>query len=296
MKRQTVVCALLVLAFAGVSEAQASDFEVKCDQGKSIQDVLDGGQGRTQPGDTIFVTGTCNEKVLVHSHLVGITLDGRGKDGQGRATIEASDPGRDAIRIEGRDITIIGFTVEGGSNGINVDDGSANILDNAVKGSNGSGIQISNNSLGQIFGNEVSGVGNQGLNIIQSSYAFIEDNKIQSNEILGVFVTEASAAVIQRNNISNNGSDGVIVIQNSHVNVFENQMDGNGGSGVVVSDLGNASLSQPGFGPNNTSPGNKNQGFGVQCNSGRVSGRLGTLDGLAGDIDVVAPCENAISP
>ena len=79
---------------------------------------------RLKPGDAVLVHGTCRENILIQPELQRITLDG-----QGKATIKAADARRPAIQVLGREVTIKGFTVTGGSFGIAINRGETLVID-----------------------------------------------------------------------------------------------------------------------------------------------------------------------
>ena len=88
---------------------------VDCNVGETLQSKLDA----AQPGDTIEITGTCNEAVVVNKD--DITLDG-GKS----AIIDAMDIDDAAIFVDGRqNVTIKGLTVQNGLFGIKIVEGAA---------------------------------------------------------------------------------------------------------------------------------------------------------------------------
>ena len=79
-------------------------FTVHCNAGESIQSKID----EAQPGDTIMITGTCNEAVVVNKD--GITLDGGGL-----AVIDGAGIDRWAVDVTGRQkVNIRGLTVQNG--------------------------------------------------------------------------------------------------------------------------------------------------------------------------------------
>ena len=81
---------------------------VDCTAGESIQSKM----AQAQPGDTIEITGTCNEAVVVNKD--GITLDGGGS-----AVIDAMDFDAPTISINGyQNVIIKGLTVQNGLSGV----------------------------------------------------------------------------------------------------------------------------------------------------------------------------------
>ena len=77
---------------------------VNCASGETIQGVMD----QVQPGDTITITGTCTETVVVGRD--GVTMDGRGS-----AVIDGGGASAAVILVKGhRNVNITGLTVQNG--------------------------------------------------------------------------------------------------------------------------------------------------------------------------------------
>ena len=103
---------------------------------------------QAQPGDTIMISGTCNETVVVDK-------DGIALDGGGSAVIDGSGVDASAIAVIGhQNVTIKGLTVQNGLNGIYIAQGAAAWLENVTaQGSrsqsgyeSGSGIVVNDSS------------------------------------------------------------------------------------------------------------------------------------------------------
>src|SRR5262245_15167659 len=93
--RMLKMLALLVAALAITSPAAAKRdlIEVDCDKGKTIKDAL----RHAEPGDTIRLTGTCTERVVITTSR--LTLNGQGSavlDGTG---LDPGDFGRAAVLV-----------------------------------------------------------------------------------------------------------------------------------------------------------------------------------------------------
>ena len=99
---------------------------VDCESGETIT----GRMAQAQPGDTIMITGTCNEAVVVNKD--GITLDGRDS-----AVIDGMDFDAPTISINGHQNVIIrGLTVQNGIYGIEItQSGAAWLEDITARGS-----------------------------------------------------------------------------------------------------------------------------------------------------------------
>jgi len=103
----------LLMAFVWLlpSVANADPHKLTCGKEKTIGKALH----ELKPGDTLLVSGTCNENVEIPAEVHRITLDG-----QGTATINGGPPtltGPNVVLIRGTGITIKGFTITGGRDG-----------------------------------------------------------------------------------------------------------------------------------------------------------------------------------
>ena len=273
--------------------AHAATKKFTCGSGKTIQAEV----AKLKPGDTLLVTGTCNENVSINVDLERITIDG-----QGTTTINAADATRSTVAIRGRDITLTGFTITGGDNGVGIArGGTATITNCTIQGSIRDGIAVSQGSSVRVTNSTIQNNTNSGINVVKSSYARIGfltvegtdtipggvgPNTIQNNGAHGVRVADSSSADIIDNTISNNTANGVFIDHVSHALVASNRINGNGEDGIAVGrnsgvDLGRATGTDLDELPNSTTA--NNTGFGISCfiNS-YADGRLGTLNGDSG--------------
>ena len=270
--------------------------------GQQLQHFLD----ELNPGDTLIVSGTCNENVVIGDGRHNITLDGQ----QGSATIHGPDPGEPTVNIRGRRITIRGFTITGGREGIHTVRGGSAIIDgNTIQNVRTSGIVVHNQSNAIIVNNTIQNNPEDGINVIGGSNAFIgirsghdtvaSFNTIQNNGRSGVFVRRGSNARIVGNTISGNHRDGIVVSAVSHADISSNTIDDNGTAsaspptaGISVGENSGVNLGRDtGTGildkPNNTTLAKANKDFGIRCfiNSyanGRLNTGNGPLTPLAG--------------
>jgi nitrous oxidase accessory protein NosD len=116
--RVALAAACLCLGPAA-DRAEASTHFLTCGREKTVEQAL----RAMRPGDTLLVTGTCDENVVLGQEIDRITLDGRGT-----ATING-DSTTFAVTVRGRGITIRGFTITGGLQGIAVLDGGSAVID-----------------------------------------------------------------------------------------------------------------------------------------------------------------------
>ena len=263
---------------------------VNCNAGDTIQEAVDNSNG----GDTVLVSGTCNENVNISTGKTNITIDG-----QGTATINGTDTTQATVRITGRNITIKGFNILGGRDGISVfRGGTATIAGNTVTGAAGTrdGIIVSRGAEATIDGNTVQSWGRLGINLDQNGTARIINNTIQNNSSHGVSVSASSSGRIGfltfgdtsagPNTIQNNGRDGVNVNRSSSAIILSNTISGNHRHGVGIfrashADVGGNTIESNGFPPPSLPA--TNDGIRVEENSGVNLGQPGGLAFTVGE-------------
>lgn len=299
-----VLVALLASLRPSSGEAQPGLHSVTCGPDKTIGQAIK----TLKPGDTLFVSGTCNENVVLGAEVHRITLDG-----QGTAVINGASTAS-AVTVLGTGITIRGFVVNGGApQGIAVTDGASAVIDgNTVQYADRNCITVFRNSSADILNNTIQGCGLAGIAIQNTSSARVgwygppnnrvsAPNTIQSNAMQGVQVYRGSSAQLYTNIIQNNGSHGVFVDRNSQAEVSANTITGNNGDGIRAMrnaglDIGtDANGATPQF-DDNTNTGT-NAGYGVRCTiDGFMDGVLGTLVGTLGGKTAGEGCTDSVTP
>ena len=276
--------------------ANAATVAVDCDAGNTVMAAL----GNVKPGDTVLVSGTCNEQVSFAPEMVRITLDG-----QKKTTIQ--HPGKPAasphtVFIRGKDITIKGITVIGGLDGIHLaGPASAELDGNVVVKAARAGIHIDKGSVVRILNNTVQDSGVYGIDITGVSLAYIgvriprlpalSPNTIRNNGGAGINIERSSSAWIVGNTISNNKGSGIVVHRNAQADVMANVINANGGDAIAASFNAGVNLrSEPRKdGPNQTTQ--ENGGAGIKCMvGGYVDGPPGTLAGKRGAKAIESGC------
>jgi len=298
-----VSAAMLVWLYPSAGRASGNVHTLTCGPATTIGHAI-----RTlKPGDTLLVRGTCTENLDLGEEVLNITLDG-----QGTATI-VGDPAAHAVAVKGRGITIRGFTITGGLQGIAVLDGGSAVIDgNTIQDAAMNGITVFRDSTANIINNTIQHNPSSGIQLQHSSSAQIgffgppnnrvsAPNTIQNNGGPGIQVLRASSAQIFSNVIQNNGSHGVLVDRNAQAEIAACVITGNTGDGVRVVrnggvDFGtDATGSTPRFDDNVNS--GTNGGFGVLCTiDGFVDGRLGTLTGTLGGKIFTESCVDSVIP
>jgi parallel beta-helix repeat protein len=282
--------------------AHAATVSVDCDAGNTVMAAL----GNVKPGDTVLVSGTCNEQVSFAPEMVRITLDG-----QKKTTIQhpgKSAPSPHTVFVRGKDITIKGITVVGGLDGIHLSGPASAELDgNVVVKAARAGIHIDKGSVVRILNNTVQDSGVYGIDITGVSLAYIgvriprlpalSPNTIRNNGGPGINIERSSGAWIVGNTISNNKGSGIFVHRSSQADVMANVINANGGDAITASYSGGVNLkSEPrSDGPNQTTQ--ENGGAGIRCTvGGYVDGPLGTLAGKQGAKAIDSGCVDRVTP
>lgn len=302
-----VITLALIGTLAGSGSAKTRT--AKCDKGKSLQKQID----KAKPGDTIVITGTCEENVVITADkanlIFTVAVGGDGISG---------DSIRPTMEVRGRDITIQFLHLTGGTDVVVVlGGGNVTLIGSTISKCNreGDGVVIDNGSTAHIglrsensFGsNTISGC-RVGILVDRSSGATIAANTITENTAAGIVVVNGSAAKIGisntfgRNTITNNGSgsNGITVSNTSTAEIFGNTIRGNVGNGIEVGEGSSARIENNIIEDNtengvevsgnstvklhqNETGADKNGGHGLLCkiNSSAV-GALDELDGAAG--------------
>lgn len=276
---------------------------VDCDQAPA--GVLQKAIAKADPGDTLEVSGTCQENVTVPVDKHSITLDGGGA-----AAIGGPDPAQPTVLVRGRDVTIRGFTITGGLVGIAVRDGGSGLVDgNAISGAAVYGVVVSVLATATVVNNTIQHNGQAGIAVAENGSAFIgfvdstdlnaSPNLVSDNGTQGIVVGRNSYARIVGNEISQNAANGVLVREASHALLTDNALNGNGqsgigvqqGSGVILGAGGDTIFTRP----NRTTI--DNGAFGIRCQvAGFTDGRLGSLHGASGVESHVEGCVNSLVP
>ena len=217
-----------------LSRENGATYPVDCSSG-TIAEAM----AQAQPGDTITITGTCNETVEVNKD--GITLDG-----EGTAIIDGGGADVPVIAVYGqRNVVIKGLTVQNGRRGVLADRGAAVWLEDVIARGNGAGISIHGNSSATFAGAVMA-----------------NDNKIESGiDLLQSTAWSEDASLIQANN---NAEDGIALSRGAQMFLFgvsRIEVNQNGGFNGVLCYL-DSSLSIASTG-STTFQVAGNEGFGI---------------------------------
>ncbi len=291
---------LLGLLWLPLSIAEAANVKLTCNGKNTIGNAVK----KLKPGDTLSVTGTCNENLVIAEDIIRVVLDG-----QGNATIQGQEKTTPTVEVRGRGITIKGFTVTGGRDGIVVNrGGQAVIAGNTIQDTGRIGLQVNQSSFAVIVNNTIQNNQTNGISIGGSSYAIIgilnglattaSPNTIQNNGQNGISVSRSSNARITGNTIRNNKFNGVSVARASQADITSSAIDGNGMSGIAVSQNSSVQLGADKgtgiFASANTTT-SENSEAGIKCTiNSSADGRIGTLNGKNGAKDFDNSCVDSL--
>jgi parallel beta-helix repeat protein len=297
-----VLVAMIPLAIGTSTGAMAETENLTCRAGASITAAL----AKLKPGDVLQVRGVCMENVVIPAHVSDRTLQG-----VNGAIVQGVDATQPVILIRGRAIEVSGFTVTGGLDGIEVNDGAFAWIDgNTIRLNSTVGISVVNNSTARIWNNVIENNSGGGVNVANNSSVLIgartaddlvpSPNTIRNNSGgAGVSVQRSSTARVAGNTITGNGSRGILVARGSQADVAGNNISANTGDGIQAIHNSTIHLAFGGgiqAAPNSTEPGFPNAGYGVSCyGGGFITGRLGTLFGTSGTSNT-AECSGGLAP
>jgi nitrous oxidase accessory protein NosD len=152
-----VIGMVFLVPRATIGQGQSGTHALTCGPDKTIGEAIK----TLKPGDTLLVSGICNENLTIGQEVERITLDG-----QGAAAIQA-DSSASAVTILGRGIILRGFHVTGGApQGVAVNDGGSAVIE----------------------GNTIEFADRNGVAVFRNSSADILNNVIQNNPLAGVAV------------------------------------------------------------------------------------------------------------
>ena len=257
-------------------------------------------QTETSGSNTILVWGSCKENITIQS-LDNLTLTAQ----NGASIADASNGTLDVIDvIDSRRVSINGFTISGGANGVVCSDASlCRFSGNTVQASANYGVIVSEsqatlngdtlqNHVGQgLLGRGLSVIGHStvdatsisvqgngdGVVLNSGAYVVIGNSTIQNNQRFGILATNHSTVRCLPCTITSNSNDGVRLQKESegHFDFGGNTISGNGGAGVTLLDLSFGS-----FDPGDVVTGNQG-GTDVVCKP-QFSATRGALTNLGG--------------
>lgn len=265
--RKTHLCASTLLLLIG-STAQATTLYVNCGGKtgftsigaavKALQNFASGGPS------TINVSGACHENLVIQS-IDRLTLN----SANGASVSDASSGKLSVIDIEdSRDIAIIGFTINAGSDAVSAANGivcgdfstcrlSGNVIQGAASGAgffvagqsqaalDGDTLQNNDIGLAVLSGSRVrqgadrpfaSRANRRGIDLRRGAFAYL-GAVVEDNSDVGVSVRWHSTLELTGSSISGSGNIGALVREGSFARFTGTTISGNAGGGVAYSDL-----------------------------------------------------------
>lgn len=193
----SLICAAIALSGSAAALAGHQTIDVDCGVGDTIAAAL----GQAHPGDTINITGTCNERVTIATDRLTLA-------GTGNAVIDGDGLGSDpVITIDGaRGVALNDLTVQdGGGDGISAGRAAEFSLTGVVLQDNpGIGLKVGENSTVRLEDVEVSG-SLIGVDVFTASTAVfsglieVYDN-VRGIEIVSQAIAEVRGDVVSRDN------------------------------------------------------------------------------------------------
>jgi len=237
MRRISILGLVALSCFAASTPlVRAATLKVNCDHHQTISHALKVVTASNPQGpNTIEVSGTCRENVSVQS-LSRVTL--AAKNGASISDVTGGQASVVGI-VDSQSITVQGFTIEGGSNGVLCAYASVCYLDsNTIQKASGSGVNVTHSSAAFLSSNVVKNSNALGMSINFDSRALSFGDIFQENTGSAVRVL-ASYFLCQGSTILNNGSDGspgIIGLEGARLRFGRCTISNNLGDGVELLD------------------------------------------------------------
>lgn len=250
---------------------------------------------------TINVSGACHENVVIHS-IDRLTLTAI----NGASISDPSGGNLSTVTIDdSRDVAINGFTINGGADAIDCQDGSVcrlngNTIQGAVNGygvgvffsqlfldggmlqSNGTGLAVINGANARATNVSIQNNAN-GIEIRTQSFVNTTAT-ITGNTSTGVFVHEGGTLSCPGCQITGNGDIGMILRRNSSARLYNGfAVTGNTGGGILLTEESSAYFASVG-----TVTGNAG-GKDVTCGPSYTTARFATTNIGGGTTNCVEP-------
>jgi Right handed beta helix region len=221
------VFALTLCAFA-----QAANLKVNCNSTGALS-TINGALKILNPQgpNTLTVSGSCHENVVIQSfdRLTLIANPG--------ASINDASGGTAAVLdiIDSQRITVQGFTVNGGGEGVVCEGFSlCRFSGNTFQGSSDSGIQVLR-SRAHFEGDTSQNNAGDGLAVLQFANVATDGLTVQGNQSLGVRVAAHSTLVATKTTAQSNAQSGMLAVDNSTIILFGSTSRNNGEDGINLS-------------------------------------------------------------
>jgi parallel beta-helix repeat protein len=195
--------------------------------------IVEGIEAATPGKSVVVLEGTYNEKLIINK---GITLQGAGEGSTIISGLKLEYTGGNLITVTADDVTISGFTIDGGSKtdmGIYSDSSSSiEISGNLIQSHQDSGILYYRTSDYYpsgvyVYNNEICHNSKNGIKVTGAGSGIIEGNIIR-NSSYGIKASNDAFLEVKKNNIHDNSDSGIFCRDNSSLSIWENEIRANG--------------------------------------------------------------------
>ena len=254
MRQRARFFSFILLAASGAASqcAQAANLTVNCDNKETIHKAVKLLANTNPQGpNTIFVTGSCRENILIRG-MDRLTLITK----KGASITDRSNGSLAVVDIEdSHTVTLQGFIINGGGTGVNC--GSASVCYLTGNTIEAGGVGVRGGSRSFLESNVIQN-GGRGATVEDGSQMFSSDDVFQSNAAQGIVIGDGVYFVASNSSFLNNGvgilasasnlllhggtisgsiGNGMTMLAGSTV-VFRDSatVTGNGGDGVHLED------------------------------------------------------------
>ena len=254
MRQRARFFSFILLAASGAASqcAQAANLTVNCDNKETIHKAVKLLANTNPQGpNTIFVTGSCRENILIRA-MDRLTLITK----KGASITDRSNGSLAVVDIEdSHTVTLQGFIINGGGTGVNC--GSASVCYLTGNTIEAGGVGVRGGSRSFLESNVIQN-GGRGATVEDGSQMFSSDDVFQSNAAQGIVIGDGVYFVASNSSFLNNGvgilaaasnlllhggtisgsiGNGMTMLAGSTV-VFRDSatVTGNGGDGVHLED------------------------------------------------------------
>ena len=195
--------------------------------------IAEGIEAATPGKSVVVLEGTYNEKLIINK---GITLQGAGEGSTIISGLKLEYTGGNLITVTADDVTISGFTIDGGSKtdmGIYSDSASSiEISENIIQSHQDSGILYQRASDYYpsgvyVYNNEICHNSKNGIKVTGAGSGIIEGNIIR-NSSYGIKASNDAFLEVKKNNIHDNSDSGIFCRNSSSLLIWGNEITSNG--------------------------------------------------------------------
>jgi hypothetical protein len=220
-----------------VLSAQAANVAVDCTKKASVNVAL--GKLDRSVANTVTITGTCTEDVVVSAHR-DLTIVGNAGAGL-IASVLSGNTATNTVTVNGNSrVTLQSLSITGGSQGVYCDDRSTCVLKNiAIQGGQDGGLSVQKQSSADVLDGSIVNSQNNGVGVFGASSVNVRSDsspnpvQISGHANFGLVVQDGSFARVDGATISSNGT-GASADRGAVLKLLGTNVSGNTGDGVIV--------------------------------------------------------------